>query len=107
MTLTRDFRETVHQRVETDSEFAVALLEEAIALFLNGEPETARLVLRDLVKATIGLDQLALEIETSNTHLHEMLAMNGNPSMENLTQIFNVLRKTLKVNIKVETITIA
>lgn len=61
MTLTRDFRKTLHHRVETDSEFAVALLEEAISLFLNGEPETARLVLRDLVNATIGIEQLALE----------------------------------------------
>ena len=52
MTLTRDFTKTVQQRVETDSEFAVALLEEAFglampsanALFFNGEPEycTAR-----------------------------------------------------------------
>ena len=104
MTLTRDFRETVQQRVETDPAFAVALLEEAIALFLNGESETARLVLRDLVNATIGIEQLALEVETSNTHLHEMLAVSGNPSMEHLTQIFNVLRKTLNVEIKVETV---
>jgi len=28
-------------------------------LFLNGEPETARLILRDLVNATMGFEQLA------------------------------------------------
>lgn len=46
MALTRDFKETVNARVQRDSEFAIALLNEAISLFLNGEPETARLILR-------------------------------------------------------------
>lgn len=49
MVLTRDFKETVNARVQKDSEFAIALLDEAISLFLNGEPETARLILRDTV----------------------------------------------------------
>jgi len=35
---------------------ATALLDETISLFLNGEPETARLILRDLVNATIGFE---------------------------------------------------
>jgi hypothetical protein len=45
MALTRDFTETVNARVQRDPEFAIALLDEAISLFLNGEPETARLIL--------------------------------------------------------------
>ena len=59
MTLTRSFKETVVQRVQSDATFAHALLDEAATLFLNGEPETARLILRDLVNATIGFEQLA------------------------------------------------
>ena len=59
MALTRNFKETVIQRVQSDSTFAQALLDEAATLFLNGEPETARLILRDLVNATIGFEQLA------------------------------------------------
>ncbi len=51
MTLTRDFKETVNVRIQSDSTFATALLDEAISLFLNGEPETARLILRDLIVA--------------------------------------------------------
>jgi hypothetical protein len=39
--------------------FAQALLDEAATLFLNGEPETARLILRDLVNATRGFEQFA------------------------------------------------
>lgn len=57
MALTRDFKETVNARVQRDSEFTIALLDEAICLFLNGEPETARLILIDIVNATVGFEQ--------------------------------------------------
>jgi hypothetical protein len=51
MALTRDFKETVAARVQSDPAFAKAMLDEAITLFLNGEPEPAKLILRDLVNA--------------------------------------------------------
>ena len=59
MALVRNSNETVVQRVQSDTVFAHALLDEAATLFLNGEPEPARLILRDLVNATIGFEQLA------------------------------------------------
>ncbi len=49
MALTRDFRQTVAERLKRDPAFARALLDEAATLFLNGEPDVAPLVLRDLV----------------------------------------------------------
>ncbi|MBD2692353.1 DNA-binding protein [Anabaena catenula] len=103
MALTRDFKETVNARVQRDSEFAIALLDEAISLFLNGEPETARLVLRDIVNATVGFEQLAIETSKPSKSLHRMLSAKGNPTMDNLTAIFNVLRKKLNVDINVQT----
>lgn len=51
MSITRDYKETINDRVQKDPEFAKALLDEAISLCLNGEPETARLILRNLDKA--------------------------------------------------------
>ena len=51
MPITRDFKETINARVQREPEFAKALLDEAASLFLNGEPETARLILRDLVNS--------------------------------------------------------
>ena len=51
MALTRDFKQTVVERIEREPAFAQALLDEADALFLNGESETARLILRDLISA--------------------------------------------------------
>ncbi|MBD2270456.1 transcriptional regulator [Anabaena sp. FACHB-1391] len=103
MALTRDFKETINARVQGDSEFAIALLDEAISLFLNGEPETARLILRDIVNATVGFEQLAIETSKPSKSLHRMLSAKGNPTMDNLTAIFNVLRKQLNVDIKVKT----
>lgn len=103
MALTRDFKETVNARVQRDSEFAIALLDEAISLFLNGEPETARLILRDIVNATVGFEQLAIETSKPSKSLHRMLSAKGNPTMDNLTAIFNVLRKQLNVDIEVKT----
>ncbi len=59
MALTRNYKQTVIERVERDPQFAKALLDETANLFLSGEPETARLILRDLDNATIGIEQLA------------------------------------------------
>src|SRR5260364_271675 len=38
-------------------------LDEATTLFLNGETETAKLMLRDLINATLGFEQLAQTVE--------------------------------------------
>ena len=56
MVLTRDFKETVAARVQGDPAFAQALLDEAITLLVNGEPESAKLILRDLDNAPVRFD---------------------------------------------------
>jgi DNA-binding phage protein len=104
MALTRDYKETIQNRAQREPEFAAALLDEAVTLFLNGEPETARLMLRELVNSTVGFEELAIETEKPSKSLHRMLSANGNPTMDNLTSILSVLRKKLKLAIKVETV---
>lgn len=101
MALTRSFKQTVVERVQREPEFAKALLDEAASLFLNGEPATARVILRDLVNATVGFEGLSAETDKPSKSLHRMLSANGNPSMDNLAAIFDVLRKSLHVNIEV------
>jgi len=107
MKLTRDYQETVNARIQHDPEFTAALLDEAVSLFLNGEPQTARLILRDLVNATIGFEELAIETSKPSKSLHRMLSAKGNPTMDNLTTILGVLRKKLQVDIKVQTVSCA
>ena len=102
--ITRDVKLTIQERVQTDQAFAAALLNEAASLFLNGEPETARLILRDLVNATVGFEELAKETAKPSKSLHRMLSARGNPTMDNLTAILQVLRKRLGVALDVQVI---
>ncbi len=104
MALTRDFKATVVTRVKNDPDFAKALLDEAVTLFLNGEPDTAKLILRDLVNATIGFEQLAQAVEKPSKSVHRMLSPSGNPTMTNLAAIFAALIQTLKVEIHAHTV---
>lgn len=102
MTTTRDYKDTINERSQSDPGFAIALFEEAISLFLNGEADTARLILRDLINATIGFEKLARETEKPSKSLHRMLSAKGNPTMDNLTTILQVLREKLNVDIQVQ-----
>ncbi|HQZ16735.1 MAG TPA: transcriptional regulator [Vicinamibacteria bacterium] len=102
MALTRDFRQTVADRARRDPAFARALLHEAAGLLINGEPGPARLVLRDLVNASIGFETLATTVGRPSKSLHRMLSGRGNPSMDNLAAIFGTLCRELRVKLAVE-----
>lgn len=104
MALTRNFKQTVVDRVHRDPAFAKALLDEAATLFLSGEPDAARLVLRDLVNATIGFEELAQLTQKPSKSLHRMLSSKGNPSMDNLAAIFSAVRNGLKVSFDVRVV---
>jgi DNA-binding phage protein len=99
MALTRDFKETVTARLQSDPAFAQALLDEAVTLFLNGESDTAKLILRDLVNATVGFESLAADIHKPPKSLHRMLSKSGNPTMSNISAIFSAIKRALKVEI--------
>ena len=107
MALTRNFKQTVIERVQRDPEFAKALLDEAATLFLSDEPETARLILRGLVNATVGFEQLAVLTDKPSKSLHRMLSPKGNPRMDNLAAILGAIRARLKVGIEVHTVELA
>jgi DNA-binding phage protein len=104
MALTRDFKQTVIERVERDPGFAKAMLDKAATLFLNGEPELARIILRDLVNATVGFEELAALTDKPSKSLHRMLSANGNPSMDNLAAIFGAVSSRLNVGLEARTV---
>ena len=101
MALTRDFKETVAARVQNDPAFAQALLDEAITLFVNGEPESAKLILRDLVNR---FEALAEEIHKPAKSLHRMLSQSGNPTMSNVSAIFAAIQRALKVEVRAQVV---
>ena len=104
MVVTRNVSDTIQERIQSDEDFATALLNEAISLFLSGESDMARLVLRDLVNATVGFEELAIEVDKPSKSLHRMLSARGNPTMDNLTKIFSVLQRKLNVDIEVHAV---
>lgn len=104
MTLTRNFKQTVVDRVHRDPEFAKALLDEAATLFLSGEPDAARLVLRDLVNATIGFEELAQVTHKPSKSLHRMLSTSGNPTMNNISAVFAAIKRKLKVEVHTQVV---
>lgn len=104
MALTREFKETFVERIESEPEFASAILKEAISVYFKGEAEIARMVLRDLVNATIGFEALSAKVDIPSKSLHRMLSQRGNPSMNNFALIVSTLSDFLKVSIETEVV---
>jgi DNA-binding phage protein len=100
MAHTRDVTHTIIARASADPLFAQALLQEAATLFLNGEADLAKAILRDLVNATVGFEQLALQVAKPSKSVHRMLSQSGNPTMSNLAAIFQSLKDALHVQLQ-------
>lgn len=101
MALTQDFKETVLKRVQRDARFRQALFTEAINAYLSGDTGTGKAMLRDLVNATVGFEDLAAEINKPSKSLHRMLAPRGNPNTENFFSIVRALQKKTHVKLRV------
>lgn len=98
--LTRDASHTIVERIRRDPAFARGALTEAATVFLGGEPEVARLMLRDIVNGTLGFEELSALTGIPPKSLHRMLSSRGNPSMDNLTAIFEAMTGHLKVDVE-------
>ena len=101
MALTRQFKETVAARVQRDPRFRETLFTEAINAYLAGETGSGKAILRDLINATIGFEDLAVELHKPSKSLHRMLAPHGNPSTENFFGIVKALQKKTRVKLRV------
>ena len=106
MALTRDFKQTITARVQSEPAYARALLQQATSLLLQGEPHTSKLLLRDLVNASIGFEQLARDMDKPSKSLHRMLSASGNPSMSNISAIFAAIKKKLRVEVRTEVVAV-
>jgi DNA-binding phage protein len=101
MALTREFRETVYARARKDGAFRKALLTEAVNAYLGGDEVTGKTVLRDVINATIGFEQLAVDLQKPSKSLHRMLGPRGNPNTANFFAILRVLQKQVGVRLTV------
>ena len=103
MALTRDFRLTIMERARRDPGFRRALFLQAMEAFLDGDPELGKMILRDLINATIGFEKLAAEVQLPSKSLHRMLSARGNPSTNSFFSIVKALQRKNKIRLRVTT----
>jgi DNA-binding phage protein len=92
MPITRQFRETVRARAQTDGRFRAAMLTEAINELLAGDLGTGKAMLRDYVNATLTFERLSAETGIPVKSLQRMLGPKGNPTAENLFTVLKALQ---------------
>ncbi len=102
MALTKAFLETVYERAQRDAGFRKALLTEAMNAYLAGDEATGKALLRDMINATIGFEQLAAEVQKPSKSLHRMLGPRGNPTTANFFAVLRVLQKRAGVKLTVK-----
>lgn len=93
MALTKDFKKTVRDRAQQDSDFRQALLIEAVNSLLSNEIDLAKSLLRDYINATISFEPLAKRIHKNSKSLQRMLSASGNPTAESLFSVIDVLQE--------------
>ena len=93
MPLTKDFNETVKNRLQKSKGFRRALLREAVSCMIAGDVETGKSVLRKYINGTIGFVQLGADLERSPKVLMRMFSATGNPQARNLFEIVAYLQK--------------
>ncbi len=104
MTLTRDFKETIKNRVERDPAFREELFKQGIECLLNGDVDTGKSILRDYINATVGFDALATAIHKSPKSLMRMFGPKGNPQASNLFEIIVHLQEREGFHFKLHTV---
>jgi DNA-binding phage protein len=101
MPLTRDFKETIRDRVQHDARFRKELLREGLEAMLSGEIALAKTILRDYINATVGFTGLAEATQIPPKSLMRMLSASGNPRAANLFEIVSVLQRRAGVRFHV------
>jgi DNA-binding phage protein len=89
----RDFKETIRDRVQRDARFRKELLREGLEAMLSGEIALAKTILRDYINATVGFTRLAEATHIPPKSLMRMFSAAGNPLAANLFEIVSVLQR--------------
>lgn len=104
MPLTRDFKETIRARAQSDVAFRAALLSEAVEALLGGDIDTGKMVLRDTINATMGFDALAEAMGKDAKSLMRMVSPKGNPRADNLFAMIEKLQAGMGVQLEVKAV---
>ncbi len=98
---TRPYTESIKEMAEGNPKFRAAVLAEASELFLGGEIEAAKIMLRDFVNATIGFQELGKETNINPKNLMRMLSEKGNPTATKMTALLVSLQQHEGIRLEV------
>lgn len=101
MPLSKDFKETVRERLQRDQKFRTELLREAIECLMSGDVDTGKAVLRDYINGTIGFQELSDLTDTPVKSLMRMFGPNGNPQARNLFDVIAQLQRAEGLRVEV------
>ena len=104
MALTKDFKDTIKDRVARDPAFREELLKEGIECLLTGDVDIGKAVLRDYINATIGFDALGTATDKSPKSLMRMFGPKGNPQARNLFEIIAHLQEREGIHFKIHAV---
>jgi len=104
MALTKDFKDTIKDRVARDPAFREELLKEGIECLLTGDVDIGKAVLRDFINATIGFDALGTATDKSPKSLMRMFGPKGNPQARNLFEIIAHLQEREGIHFKIHAV---
>lgn len=101
MALTREFRETIAERMRKDPVFRRGALSDSVNELLLGEVEAGKAMLRDYINATIGFAVLSVATDIPDKSLQRMFGPRGNPTANNLFRVIEALQRHEKVSLEV------
>ncbi|QEG36809.1 helix-turn-helix domain-containing transcriptional regulator [Bythopirellula goksoeyrii] len=101
MSRTRPFTESIKERAKKSRGYGAALIAEASELYLGGEIDAAKMMLRDYINATVGFQELGEEIGKNPKSIMRMLSLKGNPTAKNFTALLASLQKHEGIHLKV------
>jgi DNA-binding phage protein len=92
MPLTRKFADTVVSRAQQDPEFKIALFEESLQAFFDGDFAGSKEMLRYCINETAGFQMVSEKSGIPVKSLMRMVGPNGNPRLENFSSLIKALR---------------
>ena len=97
---TRPYTESIQEMAKDNPKFRAAVLAEASELYLSGEVQAAKIMIRDFVKATMGFEALGQVLDKNPKSIMRMLSLKGNPTAENFTALMVALQKHEGIHIE-------
>ena len=104
MALTRNFKDTIMERIRADSEYADAIFEQGVQAMLDGDVGAGKSIIRDYINATIGFEALAAEVDKDPKSVMRMFSEKGNPNANNLFGVICSLQRYTKKHLQVSAV---